>query len=155
MHLTWVGTDHIFTMSITSHMLWDRILGRQFDRRLEPSAICYSQLLADFTDNNTLKIHKNTMKHENSSLFMNSILYGKIRQEKGLWIAWSKRIESFVKLMSKNSICRRYGCSLCSFQNFLLLLCSFQNFLLSLCSFLNFPLSLCSLQNFLLHEIIM
>ncbi len=36
--------------------------------------------------------------------FFISIVFFKIRQKKGLWIPWSKRLESFVKLMSKNSI---------------------------------------------------
>ncbi len=33
-----------------------------------------------------------------------SMVFFKIRQKKGLWIAWSKRLESCVKLMFKNSI---------------------------------------------------
>ncbi len=32
------------------------------------------------------------------------MVFLKIRQYNGLWIAWSKALESFVKLMSKNSI---------------------------------------------------
>ncbi len=32
------------------------------------------------------------------------MMFFKIRQYKGLWIAWSQRLESVVKLMSKNSI---------------------------------------------------
>jgi hypothetical protein len=36
--------------------------------------------------------------------YCKSIVFFKIRLKKGLWITWSKRLESFVKLMAQNSI---------------------------------------------------
>jgi hypothetical protein len=67
----------------------DEILGHQFNKRLESFAPCYSQslLLADFKETHTLlwfeKPYNNkSAKRENSSLFMNSILWnGKMRIE--------------------------------------------------------------------------
>ena len=58
----------------------DRILGHQFNKRLESFAPCYSQslLLVDFKENHSLmqvfKILTKIRKQENSSLFMNSSL---------------------------------------------------------------------------------
>ncbi len=59
----------------------------------------YKMLLMNrLTFSCTADFFKRIFKQEKRMVFF------KIRQLKGLWIAWSKRPESFVKMMSKNSI---------------------------------------------------
>jgi hypothetical protein len=76
------GKDDRKTKYIGHVAARDGILGHQFHKRLESFAPCFSQLLllADFKENQPyssliLKIlTKKSVKQENSSLFMNSIL---------------------------------------------------------------------------------